>query len=152
MGLLLGAGFDSAIKKNLTSEIEKEGAEVAVISAKIEGEADAKGTLAHADMFLRASPSVLFDAVIVLAGPDGDKQFANDPNAVSFLTDAKNHCKAIGFSGIPTLAEVAQIQEAAGIIDLTKSSNGKGFVSAAKQARFWDRETENKLKTKTASS
>jgi catalase len=143
VGLLLGAGFDSTLKKNLTSEIEKEGAEVAVITTKIAGEADAKGKQVPSDMSLRASPSVLFDAVAVLAGPEGDKQFANDPNAVAFLMDAKNHCKAIGFAGISALAEMAHVQEASGIIDLTKFANGKEFVTAAREGRFWEREMES---------
>jgi catalase len=149
VGLLIGPGFDPTIKKHLTSEIEKEGAEVAVIATKIEGEVDAKGKPEHADMSLRASPSVLFDAVIVLAAPEGDKQFASDPNAISFLMDAKNHCKAIGFAGIPALAEISQIQEGAGIINLTKASNGKEFINAARQGRFWEREVETKTKNKS---
>jgi catalase len=65
-----------------------------------------------ADAALRASPSVLFDAVVVLAGPDGDKALANDPNAVGFVVDAVRHCKAFGFAGVPTLTQKTGVKSA----------------------------------------
>jgi catalase len=91
---------------------------------------------------LRTSPSVLFDAVVVLSGPDGDKKFATDPNAVSFLMDAKRHCKAVGFSGIPGLAKKADVAEGPGIVELKGNTGVKEFIDAARQGRFWEREME----------
>jgi C-terminal domain found in long catalases len=58
-------------------------------------------------MALRGAPSVLFDVVVVLSGPKGDQELAKNPNAVSLLMDAFRHCKAIAWSGIPTLAAKA---------------------------------------------
>ena len=93
-------------------------------------------------MALRASPSVLFDAVIVAAGAKGDEQLAGDPNALAFLMDALRHCKAVGFSGIPVLAQKANISPRAGIIDLSGKSGVREFISAAEAGRFWEREVE----------
>ena len=93
-------------------------------------------------MALRAAPSVLFDAVVILAGPEGDKKLAADPNAQAFLTDARRHCKAVGFSGIPLLAKKVGVIEEPGIMDLTGKGGVKNFIVAGKTGRFWEREEE----------
>jgi catalase len=142
VGILLGAGFDDKLKKDLASAIENEGAKAAIVATKIQGEFDSEKQLHAADMALRASPSVLFDAVVILAGPDGDKKLAGDPNAVSFLMDAKRHCKAVGFSGIPSLAKKSGVEEEPGVIAFNGKSGVKDFISAGRIGRFWERETE----------
>ena len=142
VGVLLGAGFDARVMKDVVSQIENEGAKAAIVAGKIEGEHDAQGQLHPAEMALRASPSVVFDAVVILAGPEGDKKLASDPNAVSFLMDAERHCKAVGFSGIPALSKQAGVTEQAGIVDLSGKAGVKGFIAAARTGRFWEREAE----------
>jgi catalase len=142
VGILLGAGFDDKLKRDLVSAIENEGAKVAVVASKIQGEFDSQKQLHRADMALRASPSVLFDAVVVLSGPEGDKKLAGDPNAVSFLMDGKRHCKAVGFSGIPSLAKKSGVEQEPGVIDIGGKAGVKEFISAGRTGRFWDRETE----------
>jgi catalase len=142
VGILLGAGFDDKLKRDVVTQIENEGAKAAVVAAKIQGEMDADGQLHAADMALRASPSVLFDAVVILAGPDGDKKLTADPNAQAFLMDAKRHCKAVGFSGIPGLTKKVGVAEEPGIMELTGKGGVKAFIAAGKTGRFWEREEE----------
>jgi catalase len=142
VGLLLGAGFDAKLKKDLVSQIESEGAKPAIVTSKIQGELDAQGQLVPADMALRASPSVLFDAVAILSGQEGDRKLAADPNALGFLMDAVRHCKAVGFAGIPSLAKAAAVKEEPGVADITGKSGVKGFIAAARTGRFWEREAE----------
>jgi catalase len=142
VGVLLGAGFDATLQRDLAAQVEAEGAKVAIIAAKIEGELDADGELHAADMALRASPSVLFDAVAILAGPEGDKRLTADPNAQAFVTDARRHCKAVGFSGISSLAKKAGLSEEPGIMEFNGKGGVKAFIAAAKTGRFWDREEE----------
>jgi catalase len=142
VGLLLGAGFDNKLKRDLVTQIESEGAKVAVVAAKIQGVRDADGKSHAVDMALRASPSVLFDAVAILAGPDGDKQFAADPNAHAFISDARRHCKAVGFSGIPALTKKTGVGDEPGIMELSTKAGPKPFIVAAKAGRFWEREEE----------
>jgi catalase len=142
VGVLLGAGFDAKIKNDLVSQIRREGAKAAIVTSKIQGELDSQGQLIVPDMALRASPSVLFDAVAILAGPQGDKKLAGDPNAIGFLMDAVRHCKAVGFSGIPSLAKAAGVKEEPGVADITGKSGVNGFIDAARTGRFWEREAE----------
>jgi catalase len=143
VGVLLGAGFDAKLKKELVSQIENEGAKAAIVTAKIQGERDYQGHLHSTDMALRASPSVLFDAVVILAGEEGDKNFAADPNALTFLMDAKRHCKAVGFSGISSLSKKAGVGEEPGVVDITAHAGVKAFIAAGRAGRFWERETEH---------
>ncbi|HWO30619.1 MAG TPA: catalase [Candidatus Acidoferrum sp.] len=142
VGILLGAGFDDKLKKDLVSTIENESAKVALVATKIQGEFDSQKKLHPADMALRASPSVLFDAVVVLSGPEGDQKLAGDPNAVSFLMDAIRHCKAVGFSGIPSLAKKSGVEEEPGVIDISGQAGAKEFISAGRTGRFWERDTD----------
>jgi catalase len=89
---------------------------------------------------LRGSPSFLFDAVAILAGPDGDKAFAADPDAVSFLMDACRHLKAIALAGIPKLAAKANASGQVGVTELTGTKDISGFVQAARNGKVWERE------------
>ena len=109
VGILLAPGFDPNIKTTLVAAIQSEGATAALIAPKVGGVEDSTGKKHAVQMALRASPSVLFDAVVVLAGPAGDAILAANPDAVSFLMDASRHLKAIALSGVSTLAGKAGV-------------------------------------------
>jgi catalase len=142
VGILTAAGFNSELVTALINEIEAAGAAAVRIGAKIQGERDSKGKLHPADMALRGSPSVLFDAVAVIAGDEGDKALAEDPNAQAFLMDAIRHCKAVGFDGIRSLAAKANLAKTPGIVNLSSKTNVSDFIRAAEAGRFWERELE----------
>jgi catalase len=139
---VLGAEFDRKLLRQVQSEIEKQKATVALITSKVQGEYDSSDTLQPGEMALRGAPSVLFDAVVILSGPKGDKELETNPNAVSFLMDAFRHCKAIAWSGIPTLATKAQLVSGQGLIDLDDEDDVQDFIEAARTSRFWERESE----------
>jgi len=142
VGVLLASGFDGRIKTDLTAQIEKESATAAIVASKIQGEVDSQGRLHPVDMALCGAPSVLFDAIVILAGAEGDKKLADDPNASNFLLDAIRHCKAVGFSGIPTLSKKVELAEEPGVVDITAKAGVKDFIGAGRTGRFWERETE----------
>jgi catalase len=142
VGILLGASFDSRTQKDLAARLKKEKATVALITSTIQGEEDASGSLQPGEMALRGAPSVLFDAVVVLSGADGDEQLAQNPNAVSFLMDAYRHGKAIAWSGIPALAAKAQLKPGGGMVDLEGKKGIDEFIESARKTRFWERESE----------
>jgi catalase len=142
IGVLLGAGFDTNMSNDLLARIKAEGAKSVIITAKIQGETDSHGKLHPAEMALRTSPSVLFDAVAILAGPEGDERLSKDPNAVAFLMDAYRHCKAVGYSAVPTLFKKSGSEQETGIVDIFKNEKIQEFIAAAKVGRFWDREKD----------
>jgi catalase len=140
VGVLLADGFNAKTKNAIVAAIKKEGATPAMIAPKIGGTIDSAGTKFVAELALSGSPSVLFDAVVVLAGPAGDDVLSADPDGVSFLMDACRHLKAIGVSGVANLAEKAQVTQLVGVTDLDSTSDIAKFIRFAKNGRVWDRQ------------
>ncbi len=140
VGVLLAAGFDLKLKNALVLAIKKEGATPAIIAPMVGGVKDAQGTKHPAEMALSGSPSVLFDAVVVLSGSDGDKALTGNPDAVGFLMDAGRHLKAIGLSGVTGLAAKTQVSGEVGVIDLRSAKDVQKFLDVARNGKVWERE------------
>ena len=141
VGLLLAPGFNLKLKTALVAAIKKEGAAAAIIALKVGGVEDSDGTKHPAEMALRGSPSIMFDAVAVLAGPAGDKALSANPDAVGFLMDACRHLKAIGLSGAPELAGKAHAVGLAGVTDVSAAKNIAAFIGFARDGKVWARES-----------
>ncbi len=142
VGVLLAPGFDAKVMGRLVAAIKAEHATAALIGTKVGGVQDGAGTKHPVDMALNASPSIFFDAVAVLAGPEGDKALTNNPDGVNFLRDAFRHLKAIGLAGA---ASVAKRAEAAGVgvTDFSGAKDGiSKFIDFAKKGRVWDRDPD----------
>ena len=140
VGVLLAAGFNLKLKDELVAMIKKEGAAVAIIAPKVGGVEDSAGTKHKADAALSGSPSVVFDAVAVLAGPAGDKMLAANPDAVGFLMDASRHLKAIALSGVPSLTAKTQIGGEVGVTQVANSKDLSAFITFARNGKVWERE------------
>jgi len=139
VGVLLAAGFDAKLKNAVVTAIEKEGAKAAIIAPKVGGVEDSGHTKHPADMALSGSPSVLFDAIAVLAGPDGDKALSANPDAVGFMMDACRHLKAMGLAGVAGLAERTQVSGVPGVSELKSSRDIAAFIELARGGRVWAR-------------
>jgi len=139
IGILLAAGFDEKIMKALVSAIEKRGASAAVIAPKIGEVKDSKRASHPADAALRSAPSVFFDAVAVLAGPEGDAELSSNPDAIGFFMDACRHRKAIGYAGVPSLVAKANGIGLDGVAEMNNSADIKTFIGLAGQGKVWTR-------------
>ena len=139
VGVLLGPGFDAKLKNALVLAIKKEGAIPAIIAPKVGGVEDSAGTKQTAEMALSGSPSVLFDAVVILAGSEGDKALTGNPDAVGFLMDACRHLKAIGLAGVPGLA-AKTAASGPGIVDFGSAKDLPKFLDFARNGKVWERE------------
>jgi catalase len=140
VGVLLAPGFDPKIEGVMVAAIKKEGATPAIIAPKVGGVEDAAGVMHPAQVALRGSPSVLYDAVVIIAGPVGDKALAESPDAVAFLMDACRHLKAIGLSGVPMLGRKAQVAGEVGVTEIESSKDLPRFIEFARAGKVWDRE------------
>jgi catalase len=140
VGVLLADGFNAKIKNAVVSAITKEGATAAVIAPKVGEVKDSTGAKHAPGMALRGSPSVLFDAVVVLAGPAGDAWLSGNPDGVAFLVDACRHLKAIGLSGVEGLAEKSQVAGEIGVTDLHAAEDIRVFLDVARNGKVWERE------------
>lgn len=87
-----------------------------------------------------SAPSVLFDAVAILPGKDS---LATTPAALTFLTEAFQHCKYIGWSeAASALVAVCALAGAAddAFCALTDTASIQSFVKSCKALRHWPRE------------
>ena len=140
VGVLLGAGFDAKLLKAVTAAIEKESATAMLVAPRVGGVEDAGGRKVAAHGALAGSPSVIFDAVVVLSGVAGDKEFAANPDAVGFMMDACRHLKAIGMSGVQALAQKTQVSGLPGVLELKSSADVPAFIQLAREGKVWKRE------------
>ena len=113
-----------------------------MVAPKIGGATLSDGSLVPANQKIDGGPSVLYDAVAVLASADGAALLAGDAAAKDFITDAHAHCKFIGH--VPSAAALVQAAGLAGLIDEgyidLESSGVDAFVTACRQLRYWQRE------------
>jgi len=140
VGILLAPGFNLQTKDALVAAIKKEGATPAIIAPRVGGVEDSTGAKHAAEMALRGSPSVVFDAVAILSGPAGDKILSANPDAVAFLMDACRHLKAIGLAGVPELSKKAQVTGVVGVTDFGQAKGLALFLDLARNGKIWDRE------------
>jgi catalase len=141
IGVLLTDGADAAVLEDLRSAAEREQVNVELVAPTVGGVGVGNGARLPADQKVDGGPSVLYDAVAVLASKDGAAELAAMPAARDFVTDAYAHCKFIGYTG-----DVRPLFEAAGVISLIDDgfialdeSSPEDFIAKCGKLRFWDR-------------
>ena len=143
LGVLVTEGADAALAGALKEAVEGEGGRLAFVASAVGGVTASDGTRIVADEKLGGGPSVLFDAVALLASKKGGKALARQPAARDFLADAFAHCKFIAFTAgaEPLFARAGLAEERdAGCIALTGAQDAAGFVKTCRQLRLWERE------------
>ena len=96
-----------------------------------------------ADEKIDGGPSVLFDAVAVLASEEGAAELATIPPARDFVADAFAHCKFVAYSqAAMVLFEKAGIAPSMddGFAEMKKAKDAGAFVEMCRDLRFWSRE------------
>src|SRR6202140_1810852 len=141
VGVLLADGFDAKLKDALVAAIKKEEATPAIIAPKVGGVLDSVGKKVMAEVALSGSPSIMFDAVAVLAGPAGDKSLSSEPDAISFLMDADRHLKAIALAGVSNLAKKTHVEGVLGVTDLRGNGDISKFIEFARNCKVWERDS-----------
>jgi len=103
------------------------------------------------DTSVEATPSVLFDAVVVSGNEDLARTLAADGRVLEFLKDQYRHCKPILALGAgEQLLSAAGIPKALpngrpdpGLIVPAKGDTGtRAFITALRQHRHFERETD----------
>ncbi|RUU31501.1 catalase [Mesorhizobium sp. M6A.T.Ce.TU.016.01.1.1] len=148
VGVLVSDGVDAALFEQLRTAVEKEGAVMEVVAAKVGGVSAADGTQIEARHMIDGGPSVLFDAVVLMLSEPGAELLAMEAAAKDFVSDAFAHCKFIGFtSGAEALLAKAGVDADAdeGLIRLESNKTAEKFVQACRKLRLWAREAAVKL-------
>jgi catalase len=89
------------------------------------------------------APSVLFDAIAIVAAPDAARALAASPAARDFISDAYAHCKFIattaGARPLLAAAGLGADRLDGGFVDLGEQTPAD-FIATCRQLRFWDRQ------------
>lgn len=142
LGILATSGADAKTFKALVSAVDKAGGVCELVAPKIAGITLSDGTEIAAKHKIDGGPSVLFDAVAILASEDGIEPLLKDAPSQDFVRDAFGHCKFIAFThDTKPLLEKCGISDSLdeGCIELTPT-NAAAFVKACGNLRIWDRE------------
>ena len=140
LGVLLTDGVDDALVSALEKAVKDAGAMIEYVAITVGGIETSKGRHIDAQQKIDGGPSVLYDAVVVMATTDGVDKLKGSHPAKCFAADAFAHAKFIGLSGTGR-----DLFEAVGITDIDAGMfdlDGKGakpFVKACANLRFWDR-------------
>ncbi len=141
VGMLVTDGADAALVSALQDAVVAEGAVVEVIAPKIGGATLSDGALLEAQQKIDGGPSVLYDAVAVLASDDGVKDLTVDPAAKDFVSDAFAHAKFVAYSAsAEALFTAAGVVPDDGFIAIAAPDDADRFVDACRQLRHWVRE------------
>ncbi|ATI11131.1 MULTISPECIES: catalase [Acetobacter] len=143
MGILATDGIDAELFAALIAVLQAEKADYEVVAPKIGGITLSDGTKITAQQKIDGGPSVLYDAVAILASKEGTKVLAGNPAAKDFLSDAFTHNKFIGYSAeAGTLFKKAGLAEDVdkGCIKLGSKNDATAFVKTCGALRFWQRE------------
>jgi len=141
LACLVTDGVDEAEVAALKKAVEGAGATLKIIAPWVGGVKTKAGKTLMADMQLAGAPSVLFDAVAVLAAGPKAGNLASEAAAIDFVANAFAHLKVIGHSAAAKpLLDKGNVEPDEGIIDLGAAKGVDAFIKAAKQHRIWARE------------
>ena len=137
VGILFADGSDGDAIRAAKKAATDAGASVKLVAPKVGATKLADGSMLKADGQLAGTPSVMFDAVVVILSEAGAQILSKESAAIDFVRDAFGHLKAIGVDrGGQWLLKSALVENDAGICGI---SDTKAFIAAAK-TRQWIRE------------
>ena len=142
LGILVTDGADAAKLAELTTAAERANVTVELVAPAVGGIETSDGQRVPAGQKIDGGPSVLYDAVVVLASKQGTPRLAALPAARDFVADAYAHCKFIGYAG-----DAAPLFDAAGLTPLMDDGfadlgrlSAADFLSRCTELRFWPRQ------------
>jgi catalase len=145
VGILATDGMDAERFTELTEALTAEGAMYVVVAPEVGGVLDSDGQLVPAGEKVDGGPSVLYDAVALLASQEGAQRLKTDGAARDFVNDAFAHAKFVGYLGSAMpLIEGAGIADQldGGFVPLDEPGAATRFVETCRQLRHWEREPD----------
>ncbi len=143
IGVLVTDGADAELVTGLREAARRERVNVELIAPTVGGIEASGGLQIAADQKLEGGPSVLYDAVVILANKEGAAALAHHPAVRDFVSDAYAHGKFIGYTEEATaLFAAAGLQSMLddGFVALGNGSGPADFLARCRQLRFWSRQ------------
>jgi catalase len=140
LGVVVSEGADGDLLDALVEAVAAEGAMLEIIATKVGGITTAQGKHVPAQQKIDGAPSVLYDAVAVLATAEAAKTLAQMHPARCFAADAVAHAKFIAFTPAAQSLFLTKDQSPdGGMFTLKTGGDGDAFLKACGALRFWDR-------------
>ena len=142
IGVLVTDGVDATLLNGLRKAAAAEGALIELVAPQIGGVVTSDGDLIPAHQKIDGGPSVLYDAIAILASADGAAALATDPAAKDFVSDAHQHCKLVAYhpDAVPLLDAAGVLGEVdEGYLALDSRSAPTTFLERCRVLRHWDR-------------
>jgi catalase len=148
LGLLVTDGSDAGLIGAITGAITGEKGVVEIIAPKIGGVTLSDGSFLEAQQMIDGGPSVLYDAVAVLAAEDAMPDLLKESTARDFVADAFAHCKFIGYAApVLALMRKAGIEDLdEGTVEIGSAKDIEAFVAELGKLRVWAREPSVKIR------
>ena len=139
IGVLITDGTDATLLASLREAATAEGALVELVAPQIGGVVTNDGQLVPAHQKIDGGPSVLYDAVVILASAEGAALLATDATTKDFISDAHAHCKYIGYTPETQalIEDVAVLDD--GYIALDGNPAIATFLERCRLLRYWER-------------
>jgi catalase len=142
LGVLVTDGANAEIAGEIGRAFENVGAIVEIVAPEVGGVKTSDGAWIEADEKIDGAPSVLFDAVAVLAAGKAAQALAKNPAAKDFVSDAFAHCKFIAYTAeaLPLFEKAGVASDLdEGVFPLGRPEDVDGFLKACAKLRHWDR-------------
>jgi catalase len=144
VGILLSDGSDAQVLADLQSTAAAGHITLELIAPAVGGVDLSDGTHVAADQQIQGAPSVLYDAVVLLASYEGAVALAHSPAARDFVSDAFAHYKFIGLTkDSDDLVRAAGLEPLRddGFLELGEGANSAAaFFESCTALRFWQRQ------------
>ncbi len=143
VGVMVTDGMERKLFDALKSAVEAEGAALEVVAPTVGGVKASDGSMLEAQQKIGGGPSVLYDAVAILASAEGIQSLLKNPAAKDFVSDAFAHLKFIAYTDAAMpLFEKAGIAADMddGFVLLSTAKAPADFVAMCRKVRRWDRE------------
>ena len=143
VGALIADGVPADVLDALARAVGELGASLEIIALAVGGATSDTGALIPAQHQLAGAPSVLFDAVAILCGPDGAVALAANASAKDFAADAYSHCKYIAYSSAAEslIAGVTGgVAKDPALVPIASADDIAHYSRELSNLRFWERE------------
>ncbi|OXR47322.1 Catalase C [Nocardia cerradoensis] len=141
IGVLVTDGVDAKAFAEVRDAVQAEQAILEVVAPKVGGVTTDDGGRIEADQKIDGGPSVLYDAVVILATDAGAAELATLPPARDFVSDAYAHGKFIAHRNAGSLFAAAGLtgELDAGVMDLAAGASVADFLGRCREVRYWAR-------------
>jgi catalase len=141
LGVLVTDGTSGALLDALTGAASAAGATVELVAPRVGGVTTDSGDLVPAQQKIEGGPSVLYDAVAILAADPAVVALTNNAAAKDFVADAFAHCKFVAYvEAARPLVDAAGVRPDDGFVSLDDGDGVRAFLDRCGELRFWDRE------------